>query len=233
MKSVLILFALFAVAYSDLPRCAIKVDDSFFMNGTFYGATTSAVNSSSFNFYTGTVVEGIYYVEDNPKLGKLMTNTSFVISDGSTGKFIEAGWSWELVTGSGVYTQGKTNDVAIPCKFNSVVVPIPQNSKLVGQLFELYPFSQSMPHHPGTICQGLNPDTNSIQTMAFDGNNHLLVTNSVSKISNINLFVSEMRPLVDHDASKFIPCKPAEFTDKKPSLHLSLYERMKVLLPEL
>lgn len=231
MKSLLIPFALLAVAFAQDHKCQVKFGDCFVLIG---GYLDEALNRSAYTSIIGETVMAIDCTDENPDNHRMVHNSTVYATYGATGKLIISGWVWTLINSTGTYTMSEFNGNMDKCQKHDHE-PIPKYSQIVGNLFQIVPVGDQ-PQGDIVICEGYYMGgMEPILTMIFskEGVNMKLINiNALSKEASVTTFPRTVRPFdPTKDADLFKPCENAVETNKKVKLHQTLYEKIRDFVP--
>ena len=215
MKYFVIVFALFAATFAqDAIKCPIKTLDSFYSLMDTYGSLYNGSQSNQYYSFVGEIEYVMLYLKDNPSGSVSYSNATLVIRSGVTGKIALVGSFINFLQNNKFYRFEVINGQKSNCtSFDSG--PVPQFSKVLSSLYQIYPFPGSQPK-PGeySICQGSTVSSskppNSIFNVVWDGSEMYggMKTFSVLyEIENLQTGFTKFRPLTDADKHFFTnPC---------------------------
>ena len=215
MKYFVIVFSLFAATFAqDAIKCPIKALDSYYSFMGTYGSLYNGSQSNEFYSFVGENEDAVLYLTDNPSGSVSYSNSTLVIRSGVTGKIALVGSFINFLQNNKLYRFEVIDGQKSNCtSFDSG--PVPQFSKVLSNLYQIYPFSGSHPK-PGeySICQGLiggqPQNSNSIFNVVWDGSDvygGIKTFSVLSEYQSSQTGITKFRPLTDADKHFFTnPC---------------------------
>ena len=213
MKYFVIVLALFSATFAqDAIKCPIKTLDSYHLSMEAYGSLFNGSQSNQYYSFVGEIEDAVLYLTDNPSGSVSYSNATLVVRSGVTGKIALVGSFINFLQNNKLYRFEVINGQKSNCtSFDSG--PVPQFSKVLSSLYQIYPFPGSQPK-PGeySICQGLigGQPPNNIFNVVWDGSDvygGIKTFSVLSENQSSQTGLAKLRPLTDADKRFFTnPC---------------------------
>lgn len=190
--------------------CKVKLTDSCFIAGTYYGSDYG--QSKKFLFYhsfVGEVYRWYNYTGDI-QTSKSVMNETIITRDGFTGQEINNGWFWMYTEGNIFYVKYKLGGVEQPCQ-GGLEFPFQRMSIIYKNLKNLSP-TLGKPDDK-FVCQGLvddkiSPSNGEIVNIVYeygDGDSdRLLFVSNIAETRQTEDKIEVIRPLESGDEVKFV-----------------------------